>query len=66
MFQETIANGSREVVISANDLEGPFTSRLYLNNGTTAGSTVKKAATLKGARKQANKILSDYVKSLSR
>lgn len=31
MFSETIRNGKYEVVISANDNDGPFYSRLYVN-----------------------------------
>lgn len=57
MFQTTIKQGSRQVVIRANDAQGPFTSRLYVNNGETATLLTKKAATLKGAQKQAAKML---------
>lgn len=63
MFSKTIKNGSREVIISANTAAGPFTSRLYVNcNSRDASSEpsmgpVAKAKTLKGAEKQATKML---------
>jgi hypothetical protein len=60
MTIERITNGSRQVVIATNDNEGkvgPFWSRLYVNNGETATLLHKSAQTLKGARKQAAKML---------
>lgn len=57
MFQQTIKNGSREVIISANTEAGPFSIRLYVNNGETATLVSAKAKTLAGATKQARKML---------
>ena len=57
MFTETVEQGSRQVVISANTEQGPFTSRLYVNSGETATSMSKKAKSLKGARRQALKLM---------
>lgn len=57
MFSKTIQKGSRQVVISANTPQGPFSSRLYVNNGETATLTCAKAKTLKGAEKQAERML---------
>ena len=57
MFSKTIRQGSKVVRISANDAQGPFTSRLYVNGGETATLLVKKATTLKGAEKQAKALL---------
>jgi hypothetical protein len=60
MFQTSIKKGSREVIISANTDAGPFSSRLYVNNGETATLVAAKAKTLKGARKQAEKMLDGW------
>jgi hypothetical protein len=57
MFQKSIRSGSREVIISANTPAGPFSSRLYVNNGETATLVTAKAKSLKGAEKQAQKML---------
>jgi hypothetical protein len=60
MTIERITKGSRQVLIATNDNEGkqgPFRSRLYVNGGETATLTHKTAQTLKGARKQAAKML---------
>lgn len=57
MFQKSIKQGSREVVISANTGAGPFSSRLYVNHGETATLETAKAKTLKGAEKQAERML---------
>jgi hypothetical protein len=63
MFQKSIRSGSREVIISANTPDGPFSSRLYVNcNSRDASSEpsmgpAAKAKTLKGAEKQAAKML---------
>lgn len=54
-----IRNGSRVVKISGFD--GRYTSRLYVNNGETATLNVKKATTLNGAIKQAEKMLRQHV-----
>lgn len=56
-MQKAIEQGSRQVIISANTEQGPFTSRLYVNYGETATQVVRKAKTLKGAEKQAKKML---------
>lgn len=62
MTQIEIKRGSRIAVISANDEQGPFSTRLYVNcqNGLTDASATlicKKAKTLKGAHKQAAEML---------
>ena len=49
--------GNRVVRIISNDLQGPYTSTLWVNWGETCTQTRKKATTLKGALKQAEKIL---------
>jgi hypothetical protein len=59
MFQKTIKEGSRQVIISANTIEGPFTSNLYVNHGEDITLIRRKAQTLKGAEKQAAKMLED-------
>lgn len=58
-MQKTIEQGSRQVKISANTDEGPFTSRLYVDNGEMATTVVKNAKTLKGAEKQAQDMLAE-------
>lgn len=57
MFQQTLTKGSRVVHITANTADGPFDSRLYVNHGEDATLNVKKAKTLAGAIKQAEKML---------
>ena len=57
MYQEKIISGSRVAVISANQPEGPFWTCLYVNGGETITATMKKAQTLKGARKQAAELV---------
>jgi hypothetical protein len=57
MTLETITKGTRQVIITSNDGTGPFWTRLYVNNGETATLLHKSAQTLKGARKQAAKML---------
>lgn len=59
-FQEVIKEGSRQAVISANQADGPYWIRLYVNNGETATLLYKKAKTIAGARKIANKMLEPY------
>lgn len=58
-FQETVEkNGwGKQVIISANTPEGPFSSRLYVNGGETATLVSAKAKTLAGARRQAWRML---------
>lgn len=58
MFTETLRNGSRVALISSNGASGSFTTRLYVNDGTTPTSTIRKAKTLIGARRQALKMTS--------
>lgn len=56
-FQKNIKRGSKMVVISANDSTGPFTARLYINNGETASARKPlKSTSLKGAMKAADKL----------
>lgn len=57
-FQKNISKGTKVAIISANETSGPFSVRLYLNNGETASSfKAKKATTLKGAMKAAETLL---------
>jgi len=56
-FQEDVKSGSRVAVISANESTGPFSIRLYVDNGNVATLTVKKAKTIAGARKIAQQML---------
>jgi hypothetical protein len=63
-FQETVKEGSRAAIITANEASGPFQIRLYVNNGETATTRVKKAKTIAGARKAARKMLDDYLRSV--
>ncbi len=68
MFQENVESGNRVAVISANQPDGPYWTRLYVNcqmavQGSpvllsgTATLLYKTAKTLKGARKQALEML---------
>ncbi len=57
VVQIEVWNGARLAIITANDACGPFTTRLYVNHGQTATTMVRKATTLKGARKQAAGLL---------
>jgi len=59
-FQEKITKGSKVAIISANDSEGAFSIRLYVNHGETATLQVRKAKTIKGARKAADKLVSQW------
>ena len=61
MFQREINKGGAQVMISANDAQGPFTSRLYVNYGETATATARKAKTLKGAERQAKKMIAEHL-----
>lgn len=56
-FQEEIKSGSRVAIVSANTPEGPYTIRLYVNDGETATTNVKKATTLGGARGMAKEMV---------
>lgn len=56
-FQKNVKKGSRVAIISANESTGPFSVRLYVNNGETATLSVKKSKTLKGAMKAAETLL---------
>lgn len=58
-FQKNVTKGTKVAIISANETEGPFSVRLYINNGETPSSfKAKKATTLKGALKAADALLS--------
>lgn len=57
MYSKQITSGTRVVIISANSIAGPFTSRLYVNSGETATLQSRKAKTLAGAEKQARALL---------
>lgn len=59
-FQKNITKGSKVAIISANDQVGPFSIRLYVNQGDTATEMVRKAKTLKGAEKAAEKLLNAW------
>lgn len=59
-FEERIVKGSRVAVISANESSGPFTTRVFVDNGNVATLTVKKAKTIERARKQARQMLAGY------
>lgn len=59
-FEERIPSGSRVAVITANTEAGPFSTRVYVDQGRTATLTVKKAKTLAGARKQAREMLAKF------
>ena len=56
-MQKSIWNGSKVAIISANTSKGPFSTRLYVNYGDTATLNYRKAKTLKGAEKQARKMV---------
>lgn len=58
MIQQTIQSCKKQVVITANDEQGPFTSRLYVNNGATATLLNRKSRSLEAAKRQAKKMLS--------
>lgn len=60
MYSKKISKNQLTVIISANDKAGPFTSRLYVNYGETATTTVRKAKTLKGAEKQAQQMINRF------
>ena len=56
-FQKNVAKGSRVVRITANDINGPFTSRLFVNGGESATLVVEKTKSLATAEKQAARML---------
>lgn len=56
-FFKEIRVGSRVAIISANQSDGPFSTRLYVNNGETATLIYRKAKTLAGAEKQAREMV---------
>jgi len=56
MIQVEVWNGSRLAIITANDEEGPYSTRIYVNHGQTATTQSAKAKTLKGAKKQAARL----------
>jgi hypothetical protein len=49
--------GTRQVLTTSNDAEGPFWSRLYVNNGETATMVSATHKSLKGAAKWAQKAI---------
>lgn len=51
----TAKSGTRQVITTSNDSEGPFWSRLYVNNGETATLLNATHKSLKGAAKWAEK-----------
>lgn len=57
MIFKTTTSGSRQVVTTANTSEGPWSSRLYVNNGETATLTNASHKTEAGAQKWAKKTL---------
>lgn len=58
-FQKNVTKGTKVAIISANDPEGSFSVRLYINNGETASARKPmKSKTLKGAMKAAETLLS--------
>lgn len=58
-FQKNVKRGTKVAIISANEADGPYTVRLYLNNGETPSSRKpRKVKTLKGAMKAAETLLS--------
>lgn len=57
MYQEQISEQQAVVIISANSESGPFTSRLYVDYGELSTTVTANAKTLKGARKQAQRML---------
>jgi hypothetical protein len=58
-WTEEVRHGSRVARITANQPEGPYTVILYVNNGEDITHTRAKAQTLKGARSQAQKMVTD-------
>jgi hypothetical protein len=57
MIQQEVTQGSRKVIITANSQEGPFSLRLWVNNGETATLVSGKTKTLAGAIRSANRML---------
>lgn len=60
MFQEKVVNGSKVAIIHANEPEGPFTINLYVNYGETITLQARKAKTINGARKAAQKLVTQW------
>ena len=62
MVQHTVThpNGRTKVHITANQKEGPFSSRMYVNGGETATNTSAKHKTLTGAKKWADKAMKKH------
>lgn len=60
MFQTEIKQGSLSVIIRANDAQGPFHCRLYVNCGETITHYTKTSKTLQGAQKAAAKLFDQY------
>ena len=60
MFQHQIKSGRVVAIITANEFAGPFSTRLYINDGATATLHVRKAKTLRGAEKQARKMIESH------
>lgn len=59
-FQKNVKQGSKVAIISANTSAGPFTIRLYVNNGETATLQIKKAKSLKNAEKIAGYLVNQW------
>jgi hypothetical protein len=57
MYTKKIAHRTAVAIITANTESGPFSTRLYVNNGETATLQIKNAKTVMGAERQAAEML---------
>ena len=57
MYQENISKGNRVVIISANNNNGPFSVRLYVDYGNVATLVTSKTKTLNGAHQSAQRMI---------
>ena len=61
MITHTVTNPTGKLVVRITEQGSRFTSRLYVNHGETATLLVKKATTLAGALRQADKLMACHV-----